>query len=101
MNVLHSTTPKSERRTDLNLTQQWNSIDWKIVRATVNRLQTRIAKAVFEGKYSLAKRIQYLLTHSYSAKLLVVRIVTKAVARETPVSTANFGLLRKIRCWQH
>lgn len=84
MNVLHSTTPKSERRTDLNLTQQWNSIDWKIVRATVNRLQTRIAKAVFEGKYGLAKRIQYLLTHSYSAKLLAVRTVTQNRGKRTP-----------------
>lgn len=84
MNVLHSTTPKSERRTDLNLTQQWNSIDWNIVRATVNRLQTRIAKAIFEGKYGLAKRIQYLLTHSYSAKLLAVRIVTQNRGKRTP-----------------
>ena len=84
MNVLHSTTPKSERRTDLNLTQQWNSIDWKIVRATVNRLQTRIAKAVFEGKYGLAKRIQYLLTHSYYAKLLAVRTVTQNRGKRTP-----------------
>ena len=84
MNVRQSTTPKSEKRTDISLSQQWKSIDWNDVRDTINRLQTRIAKAVIEGKYGLAKWLQYLLTHSYHAKLLVVRTVTQNRGKRTP-----------------
>ena len=49
MNVLHSITLQDEKRTDKELATQWNSIHWKVVKDTVNRLQTRIAKAVMEG----------------------------------------------------
>ncbi len=37
MNVRNSTTPNEEKRTDRDLTCQWNSIDLKKVRAYVNR----------------------------------------------------------------
>lgn len=84
MNVRNSKTPKSEKRADISLSQQWNSIDWKNVRETVNRLQTRIAKAVIGKNYNLAKRLQYLLTHSFHAKLLAVRIVTQTQGKRTP-----------------
>ncbi|MGP8322582.1 MAG: hypothetical protein ACT6FG_01115 [Methanosarcinaceae archaeon] len=46
MNVRNSTTLKCEKRTDKDLTNQWNYIEW--VRSYVNRLQTRIAKAICE-----------------------------------------------------
>jgi RNA-directed DNA polymerase len=81
--VLHSTTPRSEKRTDRNLTSQWNSIDWKAIKFRVNRLQTRIAKATKDKKWNRAKRLMYLLTHSYSAKLLSVRIVTQNRGKRT------------------
>ena len=84
MSVRHSTTPKSEKRTDASLARQWNAIDWEKVRETVNRMQTRIAKAVSEGKFNLAKRLQYLLTHSYHAKLLAVQNVTQNRGKRTP-----------------
>jgi len=84
VNVRHSTTSIGEKRTDLNLARQWSNIDWKEVRKTVNRLQTRIAKATREEKWNLVKRLQYLLTHSYSAKLLAVRIVTQNRGARTP-----------------
>ncbi len=84
MKVQHSTTPQSEKCTDRALTHQWNSIDWKETRATVNRLQTRIAKATIEERWNLVKRLQYLLTHSYHAKLLSVRIVTQNRGKRTP-----------------
>jgi len=84
VNVRHSITPKGEKRTDRDLTRQWNSIDWKKTRSYVNRLQTRIAKATCEGKWNLVKRLQYLLTHSYSAKLLAVRMVTQNRGSRTP-----------------
>lgn len=49
----------------------------------VNRLQKRIAKAVKEGKYRLARRLQYLLTHSYYAKTLAVKKVTENKGKRT------------------
>jgi retron-type reverse transcriptase len=84
MNVLHSTTSKDEKRTDKDLATQWNSIHWNEVRANVIILQTRIAKAVVEKKWHLVKRLQYLLTHAYSAKQLAVRIVTQNRGKRTP-----------------
>ena len=77
MNVRNSKTLKSEKRTDRDLSRQWKFIDWKKVRSYVNRLQTRIAKATHEGKWNLVKRLQYLLTNSYSATALAVRTVTQ------------------------
>lgn len=84
MNVRHSTTQLNEKRADISLNRQWESIDWKTVRETVNRLQTRIAKAVIEGNYNLVKRLQYLLTHSFHAKILAVRVVTQNRGKKTP-----------------
>ena len=84
MNVRNSTTPKGEKRTDKDLRDQWKSIDWKEVRFHVNRLQTRIAKATHEEKWNLVKRLQYLLTNSYYARLLAVRIVTQNRGSRTP-----------------
>ena len=84
MNVQHSITPQSEKRTDRDLARKWNSIDWKSVEEFVNRLQTRIAKAVQKEQWNLVKRLQYLLTHSYYAKLLAVRTVTRNKGRRTP-----------------
>jgi len=82
--VCYSTTLYGEMHTDKDLAQQWNSIDWNKVRSDVNRLQTRIAKATKEEKWNLVKRLSYLLTHSKSAKLLAVRIVTQNKGKRTP-----------------
>ena len=62
----------------------WNSIDWKKVRSEVRRLQVRIAKAVKEGKHGKVKSLQWILTHSYDAKLLAVRRVTTNKGKRTP-----------------
>ena len=55
---------------------RWKSIDWKKVNAFVKRLQMRIAKAVKEGRFGKAKSLQWVLTHSYYAKLLAIKRVT-------------------------
>ena len=55
----------------------WNSINWKKLREKVKELQMRIAKAVRERRYRKAKSLQWLLTHSFYAKLFAVkRVVT-------------------------
>ena len=62
---------------------EWKSINWKTVRDSVKRLQVRIAKAVTEGKFRKAKALQWLLTHSYHAKLLAIKRVTSNKGRRT------------------
>jgi len=81
--VSHSITPQGEKLTNVKLKGQWNSIDWKKVEEHVNRLQTRIVKAVKNEKWSLAKRLQFLLTHSFYAKLLAVRSTTQNKGKRT------------------
>jgi len=84
MNFSISTTDKTEELKDTQaLTRRWESTNWKKVEREVSRLQTRIAKATAEGKHSKAKRLQYLLTHSTSAKLLAVRKVTTNTGKRT------------------
>ena len=62
----------------------WQTINWDTARRHVRRLQIRIAKAVSEGRPGKAKALQWLLTHSYYAKLLAVKRVTSNKGRKTP-----------------
>jgi RNA-directed DNA polymerase len=62
----------------------WQAIDWLKVRREVRRLQLRIAKAIRAGKHGKAKALQWLLTHSRSAKLLAVKRVTENKGAKTP-----------------
>jgi RNA-directed DNA polymerase len=63
---------------------KWNSIDWKKARREVRRLQVRIAKAVKEDRWNKVRSLQYLLTHSFYAKLLAVKRVTSNKGKKTP-----------------
>lgn len=54
----------------------WDFIDWKVIERHVNRLQMRIAKATREGKLGKIKALQWILTHSFYAKLLAIKRVT-------------------------
>ncbi|MBY8047865.1 reverse transcriptase N-terminal domain-containing protein [Vibrio fluvialis] len=63
---------------------QWQSIDWKSVEVHVLKLQMRIAKATREKKYGKVKSLQWLLTHSRSAKLLAVKRVSQNKGSKTP-----------------
>jgi RNA-directed DNA polymerase len=92
-NVRNSNTPNNEvealsGHTKLNgekLTDMpnWNQINWNFVERHVNRIQVRITKAVIEKKRNLIKRLSYLLTHSYFAKLLAVRKVIQNKGKRT------------------
>jgi RNA-directed DNA polymerase len=62
----------------------WKSIDWKKVERKVKELQMRIAKAVREGRYRVVKSLQWLLTHSFYAKLMAVRRVVTNKGKRTP-----------------
>lgn len=56
---------------------KWKAIDWKTVEFHVQKLQLRIAKAVGSGRLRKAKALQWLLTHSFYAKLLAVKRITQ------------------------
>ena len=78
-----SITSKDEKPANMLLKNQWNNIDWKKAQKHVNRLQVRITKAVKECKWYLVKSLQYLLTHSYYAKLLATLNVTQNKGKRT------------------
>lgn len=61
----------------------WDAIDWQPVEKTVRRLQMRIAKATRERRWGKVKALQWLLTHSFHAKLLAVRRVVRNRGRNT------------------
>ncbi|MFO8671898.1 group II intron reverse transcriptase/maturase [Legionella pneumophila serogroup 1] len=62
----------------------WDAINWSRVNANVSRLQMRIAQAYRDGKPGRVKALQWLLTHSRSAKLLAVKRVTENRGAKTP-----------------
>ncbi|NPE31773.1 group II intron reverse transcriptase/maturase [Methanococcoides sp. SA1] len=93
MNVRISNTSNKEAETlsghaeldDEKLTDmyKWNLINWKSIEIHINRIQVRITKAVIKENWNLVKRLSYLLTHSYFAKLLAVRKVIQNKGRRT------------------
>ena len=62
----------------------WKSIQWKKVERKVKELQMRIAKAVRDKKLRRVKSLQWLLTHSFYAKLLAVKRVVTNKGSRTP-----------------
>lgn len=62
----------------------WNGINWASAQRRVRGLQARIVKAVQEGRHNKAKALQWLLTHSFSAKALAVKRVSGNKGKNTP-----------------
>ncbi|MCL1989254.1 MAG: group II intron reverse transcriptase/maturase [Defluviitaleaceae bacterium] len=84
MNFSHSTTVKTEKLKDTQkLTHQWDTLNWDHIEHQVNRLQTRIAKAMINNDENTVKRLQYLLTHSFYAKVYAVKKVTTNKGKNT------------------
>lgn len=89
------------------LSVMWNFINWDAIRGRVKSLQQRIAKAIKEGAYGKAKTLQWLLTHSFCAKLLAVKRVTEnkgkntcgvdKVTWSTPLSKIKAATLLKVK----
>lgn len=61
----------------------WHAIDWRAVAYNVKRLQARIVKATQSGKHGKAKALQWVLTHSFSARAEAVRRVTENSGKHT------------------
>lgn len=64
--------------------QNWNSIDWEKVEQEVMKLQVRIAKATKQGRWNKVKSLQWLLTHSFSAKCMAVKRIVTNRGKNTP-----------------
>lgn len=62
----------------------WNALPWATIRQRVRSLQMRIAKAIKEKHYGKARALQWILTHSYSAKLRAIKRVTSNKGARTP-----------------
>jgi RNA-directed DNA polymerase len=62
----------------------WEAINWQKAVLQVCRLQMRIVKAFQEKKHSKVKALQWILTHSFSAKLLAVKRVVQNEGAKTP-----------------
>jgi RNA-directed DNA polymerase len=62
----------------------WKTVNWKQLERSVKSLQIRIAKATREGKHNKVKALQWMLTHSWAAKLLAVKRVTENSGKRTP-----------------
>jgi len=64
--------------------REWYATDWQAIHRNVRRLQARIVKAVKEGRWGKVRALQYLLTHSFSGKVLAIRRVTENQGKKTP-----------------
>ena len=100
MNVSYSTIPSGERLTDVKYPLKWEDIDWKTVNEKVNKLQTRITKAVRQRKWHSVKRLQYLLTNSFHARLLAVKKVTQKILAHGFLNSYQ-GLMRQLKSCQN
>lgn len=63
---------------------KWSQIFWDKHYEVVRKLQVRIVKAQQEGRFGKVKALQWLLTHSFSAKILAVKRVTENRGKNTP-----------------
>ena len=75
--------------TDISITgaapanNPWFTLSWKPMEKLVHRMQMRIAKAVRVGRWGRVKSLQWLLAHSFYAKLLAVKRVTQNQGKNT------------------
>ncbi|WP_010252879.1 reverse transcriptase N-terminal domain-containing protein, partial [Acetivibrio cellulolyticus] len=62
----------------------WSKILWDKCTEVVKKLQKRIVKAQKEGRYNKVKSLQWLITHSFYAKLIAIKRVTSNKGKNTP-----------------
>lgn len=77
----------------------WNSINWNEVKRIVNRLQTRIVKAVKARNKKLVRSLQRLLSRSLAGKFLAVKRVSENRGKRT-AGVDNKLLDTPVKKWQ-
>ena len=63
--------------------ESWHDINWRQCDKAVRKMQAHIVKATQEGRWRKVKALQWLLTHSRSAKALAVKRVTENQGKKT------------------
>ena len=63
--------------------RHWHDIDWVKCHEKVKNLQARIVKATAEGRWRMVRKLQQLLTRSFSAKAIAVKRVTENKGKRT------------------
>ena len=63
--------------------EHWHDINWVKCHKKVKNLQTRIVKATAEGRWRMVRKLQQLLTRSFSAKAIAVKRVTENKGKRT------------------
>lgn len=63
--------------------EHWHDIDWVKCHKKVKNLQARIVKATAEGRWRMVRKLQQLLTRSFSAKAIAVKRVTENKGKRT------------------
>jgi len=81
-------------------TVDWDSLRWSKHKRIVNRLQARIVKATKQGKWGKVFALQYMLTQSFSGKVLAVERVTRTRERPRQASMDCSGKAIAARKWQ-
>jgi N-terminal domain of reverse transcriptase len=66
---------------------QWDALNWQTIKKHVRRLQMRIAQVTREGRWGKVKALQWLLSHSFSAKRLAAKRVVSI--NESPAQKAS------------
>lgn len=69
---------------DVNLSMGRFRFDWNKHKENVKKLQARIVKAQREGRHNKVKVLQWLLKHSFSAKIMAIKRVTQNKGKNTP-----------------
>ena len=67
----------------VNKPTAWKQIDWKKCYRIVKGLQSRIVKATKAKQWGKVRSLQWILTHSFSARALAVRQVTENSGKRT------------------
>ncbi len=78
--------PASKQRASaaIRADSEWDLIKWDYHTQIVRKLQLRIAKATQAKEHGKVRSLQWILTHSRSAKLLAVRKVMSNTGSKTP-----------------
>jgi len=79
-----ATTSKiEEAMASSDMVEHWHDIDWAKCHKNVKNLQARIVKATAEGRWRIVRKLQQLLTRSFSAKAIAVKRVTENKGKRT------------------
>src|SRR5665811_1792684 len=63
--------------------RHWHDIDWVKCHEKVKNLQARIVKATAEGRWRMVRKLQQLLTRSFSANAIAEKRVTENKGKRT------------------